>query len=155
MKRDAQCSMAACTRASGTGHHLLGVVAEVAEQDGGGVAPRDAGDRSAGVGGAPGLVQAWDRHAVVREARDGAVLPAERQATIAAVERAVNHVRVRALDVGRALDERGDDRLVAQVREESPYMRQLPRGDLLLVAVPAAGRFPCLGAQQLDRVVPL
>src|ERR671923_865755 len=98
--------MAACTRASGTGHHLLGVVTEIAEQNRGGVAPRHPGDRSARVSGSAGLVEARDRHAMVREPGHGAVPPAERQAAIVAVERAVEHVGVRALDVRRAFYER-------------------------------------------------
>src|SRR5215207_2972203 len=96
--------MAACTRASGTGHHLLRVVAEVAEHHDRGVAAGDPGDRAAHTRRSAGLVEPGDRHPVGCPPRDGSLTAAEGVAPIAAVEGAADHVRVPAFDVLRALD---------------------------------------------------
>ena len=68
---------------------------EVLQHDRRGVAAGPAGDRAARMRGAAGLVEAGDRHPVLRPARRGAQRAAVRQAAVAAVERAADHVRVR------------------------------------------------------------
>src|SRR3954452_12432955 len=102
MKRAPQWLTAACTRASGTGDHLLEARPKVAQHHNRRVAPRNPGDRSTHARGRAGLVEAADRHAVRRPARHRPELAAERVAAVSAVEGAVNHVRVRPFDVLRA-----------------------------------------------------
>src|SRR5438128_1675019 len=99
MKRGAQWSMAACTRASGTGDHLLDARAQVLQQYHRGVAPRRAGDRATWMRGPAGLVEAGNRHPVLRPTRRRPQRSALRQRPAPPVERAVDHVLVRALDV--------------------------------------------------------
>src|SRR4051812_28723320 len=146
--------MAACTRASGTGHHLLEVESKVLQQDGRGVAPGGAGDRAAGVRRAAGLVEAGDRHAVLAPAGRGAQRAALGDRAVAAVERAADHVPVGGLDVDRALDERGEDRVVREPGTEAPHAVELaPRLARLEAAFPALALEPGLRAEELDRVV--
>src|SRR5215217_5030810 len=137
MKRGAQWSTAARTRASGTCHHLLRVVAEVAQHHHGGAAPGHAGHRPPNAGRAAGLIEPRDRHAVRGPARHGPVAAAEGVAAVAAVERAVDHVLVRALDVGGALHVVREDVLVRQGWDEAAYVLELAPEDGVLVLVPA------------------
>src|SRR3954469_3192000 len=116
MKRGAQWSMAACTRASGTGDHLLDARAEVLQQYDRGVAPRRAGDRAARMRGSAGLVETGNRHPVLRPTRRGPQRSALRQRPVPPVERAVDHVLVGALDVLWRPDERVEDHALAEVR---------------------------------------
>src|SRR4051794_36793669 len=118
MNRAAQWSTAACTRASGTGHHLLDARPEVLQHHDRRVAAGYAGDRAADARGRPGLVQALDRHPVGGPPRHRPELAAERVAAVAAMEGAVDHVWIRSLDVGRALDVAGHDLVVGEVGRE-------------------------------------
>src|SRR3954447_7402961 len=155
VNRGAQLSMAACTRASGTGHHLLEVESKVLQQDGRGVAPRRAGDRAAGVRRAAGLVQAGDRHAVLPPPRRRAQAAALGDRAVAAVEGAADHVAVLLRDVDRALDEHREDRVVGQAGAEAAHALELALGLAVLEPLPAVALEPRLRAQELDRVMPL
>src|SRR5439155_22077340 len=106
MKRGAQWAIASRTRSSRsscctTCQDLLGIVAEVLEQDDGAVAAGRAGDRPARMSGRAGLVETGDRHAVLRPAGDRAARPVVRPAAVAAVDGAVPHGLVVPLDVDR------------------------------------------------------
>src|SRR5829696_3221953 len=127
--------MAACTRASATGDHLLRVVSEVAQHHNRGAAAGHAGDGPAHARRAAGLVEPGDRHPVRGPPGHRAVLPAERVAAIAAVERALDHVLVRALDVRGALHERSEDVLVTERGHVAADVLELPAEDRLLVLV--------------------
>src|SRR3954462_6538252 len=144
--------MAACTRASGTAHHLLEVESKVLQQDLRGVAPRRAGDRAAGMRRAAGLVEAGDRHAVLAPPRRRAQRPALGDRPVAAVERAADHVAVLRLDVDRALDEHRLDGVVVERRAEAPQALELARGLARLELVVPRAAQPGLGAEELHRV---
>ena len=105
------------------------------------------------------LVEARDRHAVIAPSPGtGRFLPAERVAAVSAVERTADHVRVRALDVLRALHVRGEDVLVRERRDEAAHVLELAPENRLLVLLPARDalrQLPGLRAQQLDRVMAL
>src|SRR5581483_11333783 len=122
LNRGPQCAIAAPTRSSCagarrcTGHHLLGMVAEILEQDDRAVAAGRAGDRAAGMRGGAGLVEAGDRHPVLCPPRCRAPQAVVRVASVAAVDRAVPHVLVQALDVDRGLDPLGEDHVARHVR---------------------------------------
>src|SRR5215475_11051861 len=98
-KRGAQWSMADCTRASGTAHHLPEVESEVLQQHDRRVTPGRAGDRTTWMCCTPGLIEPGDRRAMRRPAGRGPQRAALRVRAVAAVERAADHVQVRGLDV--------------------------------------------------------
>src|SRR3954451_6963467 len=108
MKRGAQCAIASRTRSSRsscctTRQYLLCVMAEVLQQDDGAVSAGRARDRAAGMGGCTGLVEAGNRHAVLRPAGNWPARPVVRPAAVTAVNRPVPHVLVVLLDVHRRL----------------------------------------------------
>ena len=75
--------------------------------------------------GAAGLVEALDRHPMLPPPRHRARVPDLARTAVAAVEGAVDHVAVRALDVLGALHQPGDDRLVLEAFGHRPDPRQL------------------------------
>src|SRR3954467_6463259 len=104
MKRGAQCAIASRTLSSRsscctTRQYLLCVMSEVLEENDGAVASGRARDRAARMGRCSGLVEAGDRHAMLRPAGDGPARTVVRPAAIAAVNRPVPHVLVVVLDV--------------------------------------------------------
>src|SRR5215208_2251194 len=133
--------MAACTRASATRYHLLQLVSEVAQHHRRGVAAGHAGDRAADARRAARLVEAGDRHPVVRPAGYWPVLAAERSAAIPAMKCPADHVLVRALDVRRALHVGGEDVVVRERRNEAAHVVELALEHGLLVLVPAGHAF--------------
>src|SRR5262249_5248308 len=138
VKRGAQCAIAASTRSSRTAcncatHHLLRVVAEILEQDDRTVATGRTGDRPAWMGGRSGLVEAGNRHAVLRPARRRPPQAVVRVAAVAAVDRAVPHVLVQALDLDRALDALGEDHVAGHVRRGAEERLVVLLGDLVLL----------------------
>src|SRR4051794_12273438 len=153
VNRGAQLSMAACTRASGTGHHLLEVESKVLQQDGRGVAPRRAGDGAARMRRAAGLVEAGNGHAVLPPPRRRPQPAALGDRAVAAMERAAGHVAVLLLDVDRALDELREDRVVGEAGAEAAHARELALRLALLEPLPAVALEPRLRAEELHGVV--
>src|SRR5919202_1078163 len=115
-KRGAQLSIAACTRSSGTGHHLLDRSAEIAQHHRGRVSAGAGGDGCAWMLCRTCLVQPADREPMLRPSRRGSKRAALRRAHLAAVTRATPVVLVQRREIDRALDERGKDRVVREAR---------------------------------------
>src|SRR3954452_19903739 len=130
MKRGAQWAIASRTRSSAANHRLLPVVAEVLEEDDGAVAAGGAGDRAAGMGGGPGLVEPGDRHPVLRPAGLRPARAVVRPAAVAAVDRAVPHVLVVLLDVDGTLDVLREDHVAGHVRRRAAKRREVRRSNL-------------------------
>src|SRR5919198_2714006 len=157
--RGAQLSIAACTRSSGTSHHLLDRSAEIAQHDRGRVAPRPGGDGRTGMRRRAGLVQPRDREPVLGPARRGTEAAALRRAHLAAVARPAPVVLVQRLEVDRALDERREDRLVGQVRRVAAQLLQVRARDVVLDVLPplrpADRERVRMEADDLERVAPV
>src|SRR6266542_3005695 len=97
--RGAQLSIAACTRSSGTCHHLLDRSSEVVQHHGRRVAPRPRRHGSARMRGRARLVQARDREPVLGPSRNRAKAARLRGTHLAAVTRAAPVVLVQRLQV--------------------------------------------------------
>ncbi len=112
----------------------------------GGVAPGPACDRAARMRGAAGLVQPRDRHPVLGPARSRPLRAGVGQRAVTAVEGAVPHVRVRALQVNRRHDELSQDRVIDHVRRGATEMAEMDRRDLLPELPPGLRRVRATGA---------
>ena len=97
----------------------------------------------------PAIGMRWDAPAGHRAQPAGL-----RDATVAAVERAVHHVRVRLLVVGRRLDEPGQYHVVGEAGREPLQVRELALGVFGLDGFPVGIRWAVVDllAEQLDRV---
>src|SRR5919197_2548897 len=137
--RGAQLSIAACTRSSGTRHHLLDRCSEVSEHHCGCVPPRRCGDRGARVRRRAGLIEPGNRQAMLRPPRDGAKATHLRGTHLAAVTRAAPVVLVQRLEVDGTLHERRFDLGVRQVRGVATDVLEVRLGHVVLDLLPALG----------------
>ena len=106
------------------------------------------------MGGAAGLIEPGDRSSVRRPTRRGTVRPGVRDAAVAAVPGAADHVRVGGLEVARALDQHALDDVVGEVGAVAAQVVEQGVLAPLLERVPGlAGRqLPSVRSEQLDRV---
>src|SRR5690606_34662506 len=110
-----------------------------------------------GMGGRTRLVEAWDRHSMLCPAGDGTLAPPVGQPSIASVDRPSPHVRVRSLDVERALCLASQDLVVGQVRSALLQDLQVLGGQHFLASFPVTqvlGSVVWSHAEDLDGVVP-
>ncbi len=107
--------------------------------------------------GRTGLVEARDRHAVLRPSGRRPQSGGLRRALRAAMAGAMPVVRIHALEIERALDHAGEDLVIGQIRREPAQIVQMRQRNLVLdgVPVPPFGEVVGLEADDLQRVAPL
>ena len=92
-----------------------------------------------GMRGGTGLVEAGDRHAVLRPAGRRPQVRGLRRVLRAAVAGAVPVVRIHALEIERALDHAGEDLVVGQIGREPPQVIRLASATCCLISSQCCG----------------
>src|SRR6185312_701902 len=101
-------------------YHVVETFTKILEHHGSGIPPRSAGDGTAGLRGRPGLVEAGDRHAMLRPAGRRTQGRSLRRILRAAVTGTVPVVRIAALEIERALDHAGENLVVGKIGRKFP-----------------------------------
>src|SRR5437588_11469474 len=106
-------------------HYFLDASSEVLQHDRRRVSPGSSRNRSARMSRRPRLVQAGNRHSMLRPAQHGAHRTGLRRSRSAGMTSTVPVVRVHALQIKRTFDDTSENLVICQIGREPPQKFQI------------------------------